>query len=66
MDILDDWKRPVELFPDGSQLMVPDEESDLVQDVTTDCSVVASLCASMRTLMAGNKSVSLKIPNYRP
>ncbi|KAI6712220.1 hypothetical protein PZA11_002259 [Diplocarpon coronariae] len=43
----DGWKRPGELFP---QLEVsPVEVSlkiDLVQDITTDCSVVASLCAA--------------------
>lgn len=33
---------------------------DLVQDVTTDCSVVASLCAAMR-ILTGRNSVRLSI-----
>lgn len=40
--------------------MVAKTDSDLVQDITTDCSVVASLCAIMRHLKPGKKdSVSL-------
>ncbi|KAK2630138.1 hypothetical protein QTJ16_000958 [Diplocarpon rosae] len=47
IDNFDGWKRPDELFP---QLRVSPMEVlpkiDLVQDITTDCSVVASLCAA--------------------
>lgn len=40
--------------------MVAKTDCDLVQDITTDCSVVASLCAVMRHLKPGKKtSVSL-------
>ncbi|EJT72666.1 calpain-7 [Gaeumannomyces tritici R3-111a-1] len=61
-DIFAGWKRPSDMFspPGGasrgiigrlpSTLMHPATESDLVQDITTDCSVVASLCASMKHL----------------
>ncbi|PKX89608.1 calpain-like protease PalBory [Aspergillus novofumigatus IBT 16806] len=48
-DIFDGWKRPSELLAhaggDTSVMSVPDK-TDLVQDVLTDCSVVASLCAT--------------------
>ncbi|KAL2124403.1 hypothetical protein VTJ04DRAFT_768 [Mycothermus thermophilus] len=50
-----DWRRPTELVAnaDGSdedldQLMTARAESDLAQDLATDCSVVASLCAAAR------------------
>ncbi|KAH7360555.1 hypothetical protein BKA65DRAFT_188191 [Rhexocercosporidium sp. MPI-PUGE-AT-0058] len=39
------WKRPDELFPESAGSMTATTEIDLVQDITTDCSVVASLCA---------------------
>ncbi|KAH7038042.1 PALB protein [Microdochium trichocladiopsis] len=60
------WKRPLELIAkDGeaeantitTHMMEPQDDYDLVQDVTTDCSVVASLCASMRHLQSGPKSI---------
>ncbi|KAH1301617.1 hypothetical protein KXW28_003228 [Aspergillus fumigatus] len=48
-DIFDGWKRPSELLAhaggDTLMMSVP-EKTDLVQDVLTDCSVVASLCAT--------------------
>ncbi|WEW58744.1 cysteine protease [Emydomyces testavorans] len=53
-EIFNGWKRPSELFSrevpvdfkeDNNVLMVSKKPMDLVQDVTTDCSVVASLCA---------------------
>ncbi|RHZ66364.1 uncharacterized protein CDV56_108742 [Aspergillus thermomutatus] len=49
-DIFDGWKRPSELLAkhaggETSVMSVP-ENTDLVQDVLTDCSVVASLCAT--------------------
>ncbi|ERT00718.1 hypothetical protein HMPREF1624_01950 [Sporothrix schenckii ATCC 58251] len=57
-EIFTGWKRPVELFSepaaaDGKaddtlltdRFMLAKDEPDLVQDITTDCSVVASLCA---------------------
>lgn len=38
------------------------ETCDLVQDVTTDCSVVAGLSAALRILL-GERSVSLAVEN---
>lgn len=64
-EIFDGWKRPAELFNDSGpelyeNIMVAKTDCDLVQDITTDCSVVASLCAVMRHLKPGKKdSVSL-------
>lgn len=52
-EIFDGWKRPSDLTANWAQsngktpsepTMLPTEPMDLVQDVTTDCSVVASLC----------------------
>lgn len=59
-EIFDGWKRPSELFHDSGpelyeNIMVAQTDSDLVQDITTDCSVVASLCAVMRHLKPGQK-----------
>ncbi|KAF0635355.1 hypothetical protein FPSE5266_09291 [Fusarium pseudograminearum] len=54
------WKRPRDLHPDldldDDALMNSSRGCDLVQDVTTDCSVVASLCAAMR-ILTGRHSV---------
>lgn len=64
-EIFDGWKRPAEIFNDSGpelyeNIMVAKTDCDLVQDITTDCSVVASLCAVMRHLKPGKKdSVSL-------
>lgn len=49
------WKRPQQLFgqlhaASNDIFMDPGDGCDLVQDMTTDCSVVASLCAAMRVL----------------
>ncbi|KAL7271784.1 cysteine protease [Rhizina undulata] len=46
--ILAGWKRPHEIY-DGKHVIVPEEGDvlDLAQDVITDCSVVASLCAAI-------------------
>lgn len=66
-EIFDGWKRPAELFNDSGpelyeNIMVAKTDCDLVQDITTDCSVVASLCAVMRHLKPGKKdSVSLAL-----
>lgn len=59
-EIFDGWKRPAEIFNDSGpelyeNIMVAKTDSDLVQDITTDCSVVASLCAIMRHLKPGKK-----------
>ncbi|KAI5789233.1 hypothetical protein FPQ18DRAFT_367960 [Pyronema domesticum] len=46
--ILESWKRPHEISPDSRLLPHPGEALDLTQDIVTDCSVVASLCAASR------------------
>ncbi|TPX12124.1 uncharacterized protein E0L32_007239 [Thyridium curvatum] len=60
------WKRPSELFPgpsrpanENASLVAADGDCDLVQDITTDCSVVASLCAVMKHLRPKSTSLSL-------
>ncbi|KAI3395151.1 hypothetical protein diail_1703 [Diaporthe ilicicola] len=59
-EIFAGWKRPAEIFNDSGpelfeNIMVAKTNSDLVQDITTDCSVVASLCAVMRHLNPNKK-----------
>ncbi|KAJ8129911.1 hypothetical protein O1611_g3717 [Lasiodiplodia mahajangana] len=59
------WKRPAELTKgtperndgSGKSGIETADDHDLVQDITTDCSVVASLCASMRHLRPGPTSI---------
>ncbi|KAI1156041.1 PALB protein [Nemania diffusa] len=59
------WKRPAELIKEipghdvGSEdrVVKAADDHDLVQDITTDCSVVASLCASMKHLRPGPTSI---------
>lgn len=56
------WQRPQDLsgIPDDSDLeglMRPSQSCNLVQDVTTDCSVVASLSAAI-DMLTGKHSVS--------
>lgn len=63
------WRRPHQsggspayLPQDGeldNDLMVPAGEIDLVQDITTDCSVVASLCASTSRASKGHGKVGI-------
>lgn len=64
--LFDGWKRPAELIARQGEtsanglaelIMEPQNDYDLVQDVTTDCSVVASLCASMKHLKPGLRSI---------
>ncbi|KAA8629303.1 hypothetical protein SMACR_06499 [Sordaria macrospora] len=52
-EIFAGWKRPHEIFVDvpergSDDLMTATESIDLGQDLATDCSVVASLCAAIR------------------
>ncbi|KAH6985097.1 hypothetical protein BKA56DRAFT_671533 [Ilyonectria sp. MPI-CAGE-AT-0026] len=61
----DGWKRPIELHSsegeaDMEAFMNSGDGCDLVQDLTTDCSVVASLCAAMR-ILTGRNSVLASI-----
>jgi len=51
--ILDEWKRPHEIYEDASILPKEGEIVDLTQDVITDCSVVASLCSGMQREVKG-------------
>ncbi|KAF4341484.1 calpain-like protease palBory [Fusarium beomiforme] len=54
------WKRPRDLHAhveaDDEVFMNSSSGCDLVQDVTTDCSVVASLCAAMK-ILTGRKLI---------
>ncbi|UNI19703.1 cysteine protease, variant 2 [Purpureocillium takamizusanense] len=64
------WKRPAEAFRldlahetvDESTLMQLPDRCDLVQDITTDCSVVASLSAATKVLV-GKHAVLASIIN---
>ncbi|KAI1337785.1 hypothetical protein F5Y15DRAFT_143905 [Xylariaceae sp. FL0016] len=66
-EVFNGWKRPRELINDRAKadpgeldtgaLMIARDDYDLVQDITTDCSVVASLCASIKQLRPGPNSV---------
>ncbi|KAJ6439985.1 cysteine protease PalB [Purpureocillium lavendulum] len=65
------WKRPTELFQldathedttDESTMMQLTDHCDLVQDITTDCSVVASLSAAAKVLV-GKHAVLASIMN---
>ncbi|KAF3353285.1 hypothetical protein VdG1_04644 [Verticillium dahliae VDG1] len=68
-NILGGWERPATLvgsllhtdepFDDTAALMAASGDSDLVQDITTDCSVVASLCAAMDVLVAKSRGKPL-------
>jgi calpain-7 len=78
--IFDGWKRPSELVPgtqkaggsddhvdeeqDPDHLMIAKSEIDLAQDLATDCSVVASLCAAARHFTSAKGSVSSILPTY--
>ncbi|KAK3322281.1 hypothetical protein B0H66DRAFT_601746 [Apodospora peruviana] len=58
--IFTDWRRPAQKLDPGedpAQLMTAATDIDLAQDLATDCSVVASLCAAIRHL--GPKKGSL-------
>ncbi|GKT73321.1 PALB protein [Colletotrichum tofieldiae] len=58
--ILEGWKRPVEQAREETldkDFMASESDCDLVQDVTTDCSVVASLCAAMKILRGNGRSI---------
>ncbi|KAI1200465.1 PALB protein [Nemania serpens] len=59
------WKRPADLINrmtgydenSDSRVIEATDDHDLVQDITTDCSVVASLCAGMKHLRPGPTSI---------
>lgn len=68
LEVFDGWKRPEGVFSqpsievkDGDNELGPTMTShakvDLVQDITTDCSVVASLCAGTARAERGHAKV---------
>ena len=70
LEIFDGWRRPDEaLSPpksreskspaEGGPIMMAEHDIDLIQDVTTDCSVVASLCAGTARASHGHSRVNL-------
>lgn len=65
LEVFDAWRRPKELLeqsfstPTCCPTMLANGRVDLVQDITTDCSVVASLCAVTARNERGNTNVML-------
>lgn len=65
LDVFDSWRRPRELLEQDTlastrcSTMLAPGSIDLVQDITTDCSVVASLCASSARSERGYADVEL-------
>ncbi len=70
--IFDGWKRPAQAFPlpclqqpalfsNSNPNMMGEGKIDLVQDVTADCSVVASLCAITARAERGHSKVVFPI-----
>ena len=65
LDVFDAWRRPNELLPTSGpaqarfSTMLAHRRIDLVQDITTDCSVVASLCAATARSERANTDVTL-------
>ena len=66
LDMFDAWRRPRELLSTfrsaqaQCSAMLAHDRIDLVQDITTDCSVVASLCAATARSERGNADVTLE------
>jgi calpain-7 len=57
-EIFEKWKRPLEEIRDQDNLLLSvSKDIDLVQDITTDCSVVASLCAAIAREVKGHETV---------
>lgn len=70
LEIFDGWRRPDKALPppklqvsslptDAGPTMIAEQNVDLIQDVTTDCSVVASLCAVIARASRGHPKVKL-------
>lgn len=70
MGIFDGWQRPKDVLPpprfrdivekpNAGPQMIASGKVDLVQDMTTDCSVVASLCAGTARAERGHARVGL-------
>ena len=66
LDVFDAWRRPREhlstICPAQARCssMLVHGRIDLVQDITTDCSVVASLCAAIARSERGHADVTLE------
>ncbi len=64
LEVFDAWRRPRELLeqshtiPAWCPTMLAQGKVDFVQDITTDCSVVASLCAATARSERGNIDVT--------
>jgi len=61
------WRRPAEISQPasgGGDLAVDPPEIDLAQDLATDCSVVASLCAAVRHFRPTEGSVSSRTRTF--
>lgn len=64
-EIFAGWRRPLDTSDSGEQkevdgdasIMTAAQELDLIQDITTDCSVVASLCADAARTSKGHAKV---------
>ena len=72
LEVFDRWRRPDEIVEasDSSEKLSPamstDGRVDLVQDITSDCSVVASLCAVTSREERGHSNArSLITPHIR-
>ena len=65
LDVFEAWRRPEDLLgkfhtvPAYRPTMLAHGPVDLVQDITTDCSVVASLCAASARSERWNTNVTL-------
>ena len=71
LDVFDAWRRPRELMATSRpaqahcSTMLARDRIDLIQDITTDCSVVASLCATTARSERGNANVKLELLSCR-
>ena len=71
LDTFDAWQRPTELMSTSRpgqahcSTMLARNRIDLVQDITTDCSVVASLCATTARSERGNTNVTFEFLSLR-
>ena len=72
LEVFDGWRRPNEILPRSNPFSPQEDPNqelvgalparvDLVQDLTTDCSVVASLCASTARSERGHPEVPPRI-----
>ena len=65
LEVFDAWQRPRERLeqshttPEWCSTILARGKVDLVQDVTTDCSIVASLCVATARSERGNTDVPL-------